>query len=352
MAEINPEITRPAAAANEPAIKRVHSYSRLTTALAVLGLATAGYALLRLDATHDRLDQANDTLRQVQIDQQALRVQLASLTTRERQRRKELARQIMPLVQLPKQLQDISAALEELQGRTAGPQRAWSRAEALYLTEIAQRSLTLHRDVETAVAALQSADARLASLRDPGVSAVRQQLAREVQALRSVNLPDSTGIVARLASAEEQAGRAPLKGIVATGRTAHSPAILPEGFLARARAIAGNALSALLSIRKVDDHAGSIVTLDAALVRRQHLQLLLFTARSAVARHDGPAYRSALAGARQWLGEFFDLSAPVSRTLLAEVQALEPVNIDPALPSIAASARLLQQMAPSPAVVQ
>jgi uroporphyrin-3 C-methyltransferase len=348
MADIVPEMTRPAGAPNEPAaIRRVHSYSRLTTAIAVLGLATAVYALLRLDSTRDRLDRINDIARQAQADRDTLRAELATLTNQERQRQGELARQLDPLKNVPKQLQELDAAVEELHGRTEGPQRAWSRAEALYLMEIAQRSLTLHRDVDTAIVALQSADSRLSSLRDPGVTGVRQQLAREVQALRSVSLPDVTGIVARLASAEEQAGRASVKGIVVVERTTDNAVALPEGFLARARAVAVNALASLISVRKVDGRTGNVVTLDEQLIRRQHLQLLLFTARSAVNRHDGSAYRTALASARQWLGEFFELSDPRSRAVLEEIQSLEPVNIDPKLPEVSASARLLQQITPS-----
>ena len=347
MADIVPETTPVAASREQLPTRRVHSYSRLTTAIAVLGLATAVYALLRLDSTRDRVDRINDVVRQAQTDREALRAQLLAIATRERQTQAEVARQFDALKNVPRQVQDLSTAVEELHGRTEGPQRAWSRAEALYLMEIAQRSLSLHRDVETAIVALQSADSRLSSLHETAVTATRQQLAREIQALRSVNLPDITGIVARLNSAEEQAGRAPIKGVVALERAANGPPVLPEGFFARARAVAMRALASLITVRKVDDNSGNVVTLDEELVRRQHLQLLLFTARSAVARHDGPAYRAALAGARQWLGQFFELSNPANRALLQEIQLLEPINIDPPLPDISASARTLQQLAPA-----
>ena len=347
MADLIPEMTPPVAASREHSnSRRVHSYSRLTTAVAVLGLATAVYALLRVDSTRDRIDQINDIAREAQADRQALHAELLAITNRERQSQAEMARQLDALKSVPRQVQDLGAAVEELHGRAEGPQRAWSRAEALYLMEIAQRSLSLHRDVETAVVALQSADSRLASLHDPGVTHTRQQLAREIQALRSVTLPDITGIVARLGTAEEQAGRSPIKGLVAVERASQDPAVLPEGLIARARAVAARALASLINIRKVDSQSGNVVTLDEELVRRQHLQLLLFTARSAVARHDGTAYRIALAAARQWLGEFFDLSAPLNDALLKEIQLLEPINIDPALPDISGSARALQQLAP------
>jgi uncharacterized protein HemX len=90
-----------------------------------------------------------------------------------------------------------------------------------------------------------------------------------------------------------------------------------------------------------------VITAEEALLRRQHLQLLLFAARTAVTRHDEQAYRTALAGARRSLGEFFDLSKPETQALLAEVQALEPVSIDPSLPSLTGSLNTLRRMVPS-----
>jgi uncharacterized protein HemX len=121
---------------------------------------------------------------------------------------------------------------------------------------------------------------------------------------------------------------------------------LPQGMFARAWSMARNTLANLIVVRKVDDRAGGVVTAEEALLRRQHLQLLLFSARTAVARHDATAYRSALARAREWLGEFFDLSSPSAQALLKEVQALEPLEIDPPLPDISGSLRALRGLMP------
>ena len=327
--------------------RRAHTYSRLTTALAVLALATAAYSLWRLDATRDRLDVVNDMARTLEADRAVLRAEIKTLATRERQARRELNRRLDLLTDAPTQLQELAVSVEELRGRTHGPERAWSRAEALFLLELAQRRLALDRDIETAIVALESADARLASLRDPSFAPVRQQIARELQALRAVRPPDAAGILARLATAEEQAMTSAVKGVVATERAAFDRSALPEGMLARAWSILRRTLANLVVVRPVDDRAGRILTAEEALLRRQHLQLLLFSARTAVVRHDAPGYRSALASARRWLDEFFDLSDPTAQNLLTEVQALEPLDVDPALPDISGSTRALQRLMPA-----
>jgi uroporphyrin-3 C-methyltransferase len=217
----------------------------------------------------------------------------------------------------------------------------------MFLVELAQRRLVLERDVETAIVALESADARLAALRDSAFAPARQQIARDLQALRAVRRPDIAGILVRLGSAEERATHAPVKGIVALERSPSRNASLPEGTFARAWAIAGNTLRNLITVRAVDNQAATVVTLEEQVLRRQHLQLLLFAARTAAVRHDNETYRGALASARRWLGEFFDLGDPGAAALLAEIQALEPIDVDPQLPDISASLRLLQRLMPA-----
>ena len=336
----------PKPASPQAATKRVHTYSRLTTAIAVLALATAAYAVWRLDSARDRLDGAADLIGKLQTEQATLRAELKSQANRERAARRELDRRLDVLDGTPKQVQELSTALEELRGRAEGPERAWSRAEAYFLIELAQRRLSLDRDVQTAMTALQSADTRLAALRDPAVSDVRHRLASDIQALQSVQQPDVTGILARLNSAEEKAARAPMRGIVTIER-AKQENPLPEGALARAWAIIGNAIKGLVSVRKIDENGRSVITLEEQALRRQHLQLLLFSARTAVVRHDSASYRSALASARQWMGEFFDLSDPKATALLDEIRTLELIDIDPALPDVSGAASALQKTVPA-----
>lgn len=329
-----------------PERRRAHSFSRFTTAVAVLALAVAAYSLWRLDDTRDRLNDVNRQIGELTSGRAALQSEVRALAEREQTARRSIDERLAALSDAPKQLQEFGIVLEELRGRAEGPERAWSRAEAYFLMELAQRRLELDRDVETAIIALEAADSRLASLRDPAVASVRQQLARELQALRTVRRPDIAGILARLTDAEERAASAPVLGIVAVERSTPA-AMLPEGLFARAWAVVRNTIAGLVSVRKIDSRGGSIVTLEEQALRRQHLQLLLYSARAAVVRHDSTAYRSAMAGARQWLGEFFDLTDPVAAALAEEVQALEPINIDPPLPDVSGSSRALQRLLPT-----
>jgi uroporphyrin-3 C-methyltransferase len=344
MADNSTDFIRSQGLPGDSSPRRAHSHSRLTTAVAVLALATAVYSLLRLDSTRDKLDTVRDTARTLEADRSVLRNEVATLTTRERELSASLEKRLGTVDEMTKQLQEFDASLEEVRGRTEGPQRTWARAEALFLLELAQRRLTFDRDVATSIVALESADTRLASLRDSSFAGVRQEIVRELQQLRAVRQPDTTGMLVRLASAEEQALGARVKGIRAERPQASDRSALPTGILDRAWTLTKRTLGDLIVVRKVDRKAGATVTAEEELIQRQHLQLLLLSARTALVRHDASSYRAALAGARQWLGESFDLADPTASRLLDEVRALEPVDIDPPLPDVSASSRTLRTM--------
>ncbi len=318
--------------------------SRFTAVVAVLGLAIACYSLWRLDTTLDRLDRVGELASRVNAEQEAMRAELTAATTQQAQSHGDLARRLERLDALPSQFERLDGSLQELQARGNGPQRALIRSEASFLLDAAQRSVAFDRDLPSAIVALESADARLAAALDPTLLPVRQQIAREVQTLRAVPQPDLATILLRLVSAEEQVSTVPVKGIVVLQRPRIDAAKLPEGSWARGWAVTRQAFGNLISIRKADGAAARVVQPEEQLLRRQHLQLLLFAARQAVVRRDLNGYRSSLGSARLWLGEFFDLDQPPTQTLLDEIGGLEPINIAPRVPDITASARMLRDM--------
>jgi uncharacterized protein HemX len=312
--------------------------------LAVIALVIACYALWRLDITLERLDRLGELTSRLAATQDALRTELSALTAQSSRAQSQLSQRLDRLAALPDQLERLEAALQELRTRSSGPQRAYIKNEVSFLLDAAQRSLTLDGDLTSAMVALESADARLATLLDPTLLPVRREIARELGILHAVSQPDLTTLQLRLASAEEQAVTAPIKGLVVLDSPRVDREVLPSGWWARGWALCRAAIATLVTVRAVDDAASRVVQPEEQLLRRQHLQLLLFSARQAVLRRDLTSYRTSLGGARQWLGEFFDLKQPAAEALLDEVANLEPINIAPRLPDISGSARLLRQM--------
>ena len=170
--------------------------------------------------------------------------------------------QIRLLREVPTQMGELGQSVAELRARTDAPQRSWVRAEALYLLELGARRLRLEHDVPTAIAALESADARLATVSDPAVTEVRTQLARELTALRAVDVPDISSVLSRLAAVESAAADFRVLGVpVAKARRLDTTdAEAAEGAFDRATRRLRQAWRDLFSYRRVDPSRSRLVT--------------------------------------------------------------------------------------------
>jgi uroporphyrin-3 C-methyltransferase len=321
-----------------------HSH-RVTLLLAITALLIAGYAVWRGDTIRDREEGTRERVQQLELTNTALRAELATLSERDSKERVARQAQLQQLTELPQQVKDLTAAHEDLRNRTERPQRAWGRAEALYLVELAQRRLNFDRDVPTAIAALESADMRLAALRDVSLTAIRERIARDLQALRAIPDPDIGGIAARLAAFESQIEALPLRGVVVGQRVTPGMSTADQSIFARAADAFKTMFRRLFAVHRLDGGNAQIVTLDEQSLRRQHLLLLAHDARHAVLRSDAVAYRESLAAMQTWMEQYFDDSVGITLAK-QELAALASVEIAPALPDVSATARMLARVAP------
>ena len=318
--------------------------SPMLVALAALGLLLAAYAHWRIgqyDARYDRLRNQIADLRGVQ---DRLGGRLQSLAADLESSRATWRNELRGLREVPAQVNELGRSVEELRTRTESPQRAWVRAEALYLLELAERRLELEGDVETAIVAAESADARLATLDDPGLREVRAKLSGEIAALRAVPLPDLADVMSRIDRLEGAVPGLPVIGMPVSEvrRTRPEPAV--EGALQRAWRRVSQAARDLVTLRRIEPATARLVTQEEDLLRRQHLELLLFSARIAAMRPDGAAFGQSLRAAGAWMGQYFDTARPEVAAALEDIAALGEVNIDPDLPSVGEARRLLQSV--------
>lgn len=318
--------------------------SPMLVAFAVLALLLALYAHWRFGQFDDRIDKVKSQIGQLRAAHDRLESALTALTTRVDQSDARVRAEIRSLREIPAQVNELGQTVAELRARADAPQRSWARAEALYLLELADRRLRLEHDVPTAIVAMESADARLATVTDPDVAQVRRLLALELGALRAVPVPNLPEVISRLTVLETQATTLPVLGVpVASARRAPA-ADPPASGLDRALRRVNQAVHDLFSLRRVQPASVRLVTTEEESLRRQHLQLLLFAARIAVMQQDRPAYVQSLRSADAWLAEFFDGRSPGVRTARSEATALANVDIDPPRPETGAAAQLLRRV--------
>ena len=156
---------------------------------------------------------------------QGMRVQLASqqaATANQLQASLAALRaELQGLRELPAQVDELSRSQAELRARTEAPQRAWVRAEALYLLELGEPATRPRGRLRTAIVAMETADARLATLKDPALAGVRTQLGKELAALRAAPLPDLPAVLLRVGAVEARVAMLPVTGDSGLRRPAH-----------------------------------------------------------------------------------------------------------------------------------
>ena len=97
------------------------------------------------------------------------------------------------------QLDRRVAELTETGFEAAAPQDSrWKILEANYFARLAAQKLELERDIPSAMTLLQRSDRALSESGSTNVLRVRQQLARDIEDLRSLSMPDQEAAIFRI----------------------------------------------------------------------------------------------------------------------------------------------------------
>jgi len=237
--------------------------------------------------------------------------------------------------------------IERLASLATRSELGWTLAEVEYLLRVASESLQLRRDKHTAVAALKSADARLRELANPQLLPVREQLARELNALREIPDVDFDGISLRLTDALQQVDKLSIASSdyeppepdtkrFDTTRTAGSWRDLPQ--------IVWSSLTELFRVREHDKPISPMLPPERTWFLKENLRLQLAAARLALLREDREAYRQALVTAAGWLKEWFDVEDPTVIAMAGGLEELAAIDIHPDLPDVSRSLQVLRQL--------
>jgi uncharacterized protein HemX len=246
---------------------------------------------------------------------------------------------------LPGRFVALEERLDAIQGGSFDARGNLLRAEAEYYLTVANSELALVGDIENAVVALELADGRLAELASPELAPVREAIADELLALRSLRLPDIEGIVFSLGRLAARAEELPLRADLPQSLASDGAAALEaEPGLGRLwLAIKGTLLDLVRVERREEPVPQALSAAERALSRRQ-LQVELELARIAALRADKQAFRSGLDMAILILERDFEADTPEvegARILLAEMRGFD---VDPVLPEIGRSLNLLRDL--------
>ena len=228
----------------------------------------------------------------------------------------------------------------------------WLLAEAEYLLRIANQRLLIEKDIKGAAAALQAADDVLTESDDIGVYPVRQQLVREILALKSIVAVDRTGLYLQLEAVIDSVHQLTDQALI------HENA---PGFMLSANASGVDVdvdepsmavrtwqsftrtLKQVVVVRRLDEQVKPLLSPDQSAYARLNLQLMLEEAELAVLRGNQELYQKSLEKARTTVQEWYNADNARVGVLADTLGELASRNVDPELPDISRSLGLLKQ---------
>jgi uncharacterized protein HemX len=221
-------------------------------------------------------------------------------------------------------------------------------AEAEYLLKLAQQRLELAQDKDTALAALQQADQRLQDAGDSQWGLVRDQLSRDIATLQAFKAPDIHALLKRLDRLnvlfEKLHPRLMAKdvGSIESAKEATAPASRQSESLEGLAQDLWQGLQGSVKIRRYDQPVESLLTSGQEALILQNLELITETLRLALIRKTPALYQGSLQRLQQWLTRYYVLDDEPGAQVVAEVQALQNINIAPAIPDISLALKALQ----------
>ncbi|PCI20119.1 MAG: hypothetical protein COB62_04900 [Piscirickettsiaceae bacterium] len=241
-----------------------------------------------------------------------------------------------------------SNGISILQKQVGKSRNQWLIAEAEYLVSIANTRLQLAGDTHTAIVAFQAADQRLKDNGNPITFPIRAQIAKDIMALQSTQLPDIVGISSKLLALESAVTKMKISEPHAGTAQAPEigkgdPSVLPNNIKETLSDAWAN-FSKLVVVRRSDEPKAALMTPEQVELIRKNLALKLESARLALINSDQELYAKSLAIVADWLNDYFDMNnAPVSAAI-AQINRLIDIPIKASLPDVSQSLKMLRDL--------
>ena len=233
---------------------------------------------------------------------------------------------------------ELTEYIQVLRNKNQHLRKDWLLMEAEYLIQLANYRLLFERDVNTAIVALESADARLRETGDPGILSVRKGVAEAVQALKQVPQADLAGISLTLSALNKDIDKMPLATPDPKSKQHEQAQIEQESKdVASWSALPAAIWRDLKSLIVIRDHGAPVQPLlspEERFFLIENLRLQIEQARLAMLSGQAKVYQERLTTATGWIEEHFDKEAALTKSTLDTLAQIQAEPIAPAIPDI------------------
>lgn len=241
---------------------------------------------------------------------------------------------------------ELNEAIQHLQRQLGKTRGDWLVADAEYLLTVANERLHLIGDVNTTREALEAADQRLRESGDAAVFKVREQIAKEIAALRNVTVADIVGLYASIQSLEDQVDKLvlilPYSGKALSPSKIHShPNKTEEGHDLLDSAL--SELENIVTIRHTDQPIKEILTPQQAQFIREQLRVKLEMVKISLVQQNEAIYLASLLDAKKWTEQNFTSNSDTQK-FIGELDRIYAIKIRSHFPNISSSLKMLRDI--------
>ncbi len=227
-------------------------------------------------------------------------------------------------------------------GKTRGD---WLMADAEYLLSVANQRLHLTGDIKTTIEALKAADQRLHESGDAGGFKVREQITKELAALKTVRTGDIVGSYSALQLLIDKIGDLALI-LPYAGKPLTPSKEIHSHESGNEHGILGAALKQVegyVTIRHTDQPVDKILTPLQAEFVRQQLAIKVEMVKIALVQKNTRLYITSIDDALKWLKDNFTLN-DAGKSFASELNKLKDTEVQSELPDISLSLKMLRDI--------
>ena len=235
--------------------------------------------------------------------------------------------------------QSQQVGLEALYQELSRNRDEWVLAEVEQILTIASQQLQLAGNVQAALVALQTADARLARSDRPQVGPLRKMLAKDIDRLKATSIPDIHGLAIKLDQLIAGADSLPLAQESRPAAHAEDGVAekSPPGMLTRLGSELVKELKQLVRVENMERPDPAVLAPSQAFFLRENLKLRLLNARLALLARDQDTFGADVKTAAAWLDRYFDRKARATVAMQSSLAQVASSGANMALPSISES---------------
>ncbi len=242
---------------------------------------------------------------------------------------------------------DLKQAILRLQRQLGKTRGDWLMADAEYLLSVANQRLHLMGDLNTTSEALRAADQRLRESGDAAAFKVREQITKEIGALKEVAVNDIVGSYARLQLLIDKVDELTLILPYATKPLAASTAVDKQKETTKnPRSIVNSGLAqleGLITVRHSGKEVDKILTVEEAELIKQQLSIKLEMVKIALVQKNKILYEASVNDVLKWLNANFTKNKK-AKIFITELNNLSQSQVYAELPDISLSLKMLRDI--------